>query len=94
MESAKNAGIKSAAKLLSLQKSGAKINVEYHEREDKKYELTCSISDVEGSLFSLTLRLSSIAQVKTIKKHFEDSPEYIYRSVISSLTGEIDYLLS
>ena len=93
VESAKNAGIKSAVKLLSLQKSGAKISVRHEEREDKKYLLTCAITDMSGELFTLKLRLSSMSQVNNIRKHFEDAPEKIYRSVMSALTGEIDYLL-
>ncbi len=93
VESAKNAGIKSATKLLSLQKSGAKISVECDEREDKKYILTCSITDTNGELFVLKLRLASISQVRQIKKRFEEAPEKMYRSIMSSLTGEIDYLL-
>ena len=93
VESAKNAGIKSAVKLLSLQKSGTKISVRHEEREDKKYLLTCAITDMSGELFTLKLRLSSMSQVNNIRKHFEDAPEKIYRSVMSALTGEIDYLL-
>lgn len=94
VESAKNAGIKSAAKLLSIQKSGARVSVSYEEREDKRYLLSCAITDASGEMFSIKLRLSSLSQVNAIRKRFEDSPEKIYRSVMSSLTGEIDYLLS
>ena len=93
VESVKNAGIKSALKLLSLQKSGAEITVKHEERADKKYMLTCAITDTNGELFSLKLRISSLSQVMTIRKRFEDAPEKIYRSVMSALTGEIDYLL-
>ena len=93
VESAKNAGIKSAMKLISLQKSGADASVSYEQNEDKKYVFTCKITDRNGELFVLKLRLSSMAQVEQMKKRFEDSPEKIYRSVLASFTGEIDYLL-
>jgi hypothetical protein len=93
VESAKNAGLKSAAKLLSLEKSGAKISVTCDEREDKKYELTLKIIDRSGELFSLKMRLSSMAQAEKMRKRFEEAPEKIYLSVMASFTGEIDYLL-
>ena len=93
LDSIKKAGALSAAKYLSFRKSGAKVKAEISERADGKFALDCSVYDENGALFSITICVSVRAQAEAMKEKFVREPEKIYRSAMSALTGEFDYLI-
>ena len=93
LDSLKKAGSLSAAKYLSFKKSGARVNAEIIEREDGKFSLECSVADERGRLFGITVTVPVRAQAEAMKEKFLREPEKIYRSAMSALTGEFDYLL-
>lgn len=86
--------LKSALRLLSFQKRGAKLKCESEECADGKYRLRCLITEGELPIMDLSLIVNSQTQLATMKRNFEERPEVIYRGMIALLAGEVDYLLS
>ena len=86
--------LKSALRLLSFQKRGAKLKCESEECADGKYKLHCLITEEEEPIFDLSVVINSETQLDIMKKIFEERPEVIYRGVMALLSGEVDYLLS
>ena len=93
LDSIKKAGAVSAAKYLSFARTGAKVEAELREREDGKFSLECSVCDKNGTTFGITICVGVRAQAEAMKDKFEREPEKIYRSAMSALTGEFDYLI-
>ena len=93
LDSIKKAGMKSAAKYLSFENSGARVEGKVAEREDGKFDLSCSVYDKKGNIFSFSICVAARAQAEAMKEKFVNEPEKIYRSAMSALTGEFDYLI-
>ncbi len=93
LDSLKKAGALSAAKYLSFEKSGARVVADVTEREDKKFDLSCSVINRSGMVFSISICVAVRAQAEAMKEKFIREPEKIYRSAMSALTGEFDYLI-
>ena len=93
LDSLKKAGALSAAKYLSFKKSGARVRADIKERDDGKFSLDCSVEDNTGKLFSISICVSVRNQAEAMRDKFMREPEKIYRSAMSALTGEFDYLL-
>ena len=93
LDSIKKAGMRSAAKYLSFENSGARVEAQITEREDGKFDLSCSVCDKRGNIFSFSICVVARAQAEAMKEKFIREPEKIYRSAMSALTGEFDYLI-
>ena len=84
--------LRSAIKHVSLSKSGASIK-SYIERTDSgRYRVTLEADDRYGQLMSTSLTVNSLAEAEQIKKNFESKPDGVYRGVLFSATGRIEYL--
>lgn len=94
LDSIKKAGALSAAKYLSFKKSGAMVKAQISERPDGKFALDCSVRDEYGTRFAISICVAVRAQAEAMKEKFIREPEKIYRSAMSALTGEFDYLIS
>ncbi len=89
----KNKSLKSAMRLLSFKKSGAKLVCRSEEMPDGRYRLTCGIEDAGAVTMQIQLAVEDKSTVEKMKYTFDDRPEVIYRGVMALLTGEVNYLV-
>lgn len=84
--------LRSAIKHVSLSKSGASINAYVYETENKRFKVTLEAYDRDGELMKTSLTVNSRAEAEQIKRNFESKPDGVYRGVLFSATGRIEYL--
>lgn len=84
--------LKYAAKYTSVSKSGASINASVTELEGKRYKVTLSTSDARGELMSTSIVVNSREEAERIRKNFEARPDGVYRGVLFSVTGRLEFL--
>ncbi len=84
--------LRSAIKHVSLSKSGASIGSYIEKTENGRYRVTLEASDAFGDLMRTSLTVNSLAEAEQIKKNFETKPDGVYRGVLFSATGRIEYL--
>ena len=94
LESIREKSRKSAARLLSLRRRGARLSFMTKKRADGKLDVLCELSDAAGVILSVTVPVSSLEEAKRIRENFENRPEGICRGVLSVLTGDADYYLN
>lgn len=84
--------LRSAIKHISLLKSGASIKAYVEPTENGRYRVTMQANDGFGELMNVSLTVNSLAEAEQIKKNFESKPDGVYRGVLFSATGRIEYL--
>ena len=84
--------LRSAIKHVSLSKSGASISSSIEKTESGRYRVTLEAKDSFGDLMKTSLTVNSLAEAEQIKKNFEAKPDGVYRGVLFSATGKIEYL--
>ena len=84
--------LRSAIKHVSLSKSGASIKAYIETTENGRYRVTLEAHDRFGELMSTSLTVNSLSEAEQIKKNFESKPDGVYRGVLFSATGKIEYL--
>ena len=84
--------LRSAIKHVSLSKSGASIKAYIEKVEGGRYRVTLEAHDKFGELMRTSLCVNSLAEAEQIKKNFEQKPDGVYRGVLFSATGRIEYL--
>ncbi|MBQ0125274.1 MAG: DUF4364 family protein, partial [Clostridiales bacterium] len=81
----------SAMRLLSFDRRGAKARSEIKE-ENGKFMLSCSVIDSDGKTMSLEVSLDTKKLAETMKRNFDEKPEFVYRAMLGVLSGDINYL--
>ena len=84
--------LRSAIKHVSLSKSGASIKAYIERTELGRYRVSLEAYDRYGELMKTSLTVNSAAEAEQIKKNFESKPDGVYRGVLFSATGKIEYL--
>lgn len=84
--------LRSAIKHISLSKGGASIKAYVEETENKRYKVTMEAHDEHGELMRTSLTVSSMTEAESIKRNFLQKPDGVYRGVLFSATGRIEYL--
>ncbi|MBQ8689077.1 MAG: DUF4364 family protein [Clostridia bacterium] len=84
--------LKSAMKHLSLAKSGATTKTAVTEVEGSRYKVTLSLQDTSGQLLEASLVVSSLSEAEKIRQNFETRPEAVYRGILFSATGRLEYI--
>lgn len=84
--------LRSAIKHVSLSKSGASIKAYIMTTEAGRYRVTLEAHDRFGELMQTSLTVNSLAEAEQIKRNFEAKPDGVYRGVLFSATGKIEYL--
>jgi hypothetical protein len=84
--------LRSASKHVSLSKSGASIKAYVEETETKRFRVTLEAYDRYGDIMKTSLTVNSRAEAEQIKRNFESKPDGVYRGVLFSATGRIEYL--
>ncbi len=84
--------LKNALRLLSFKKRGAKISFKRKQERDGTYTVNCMISEGEKELLNMKLHVDNIKELDRMEHSFRERPEYIYKGILSLMTGEADYL--
>ena len=84
--------LRSAIKHVSLSKSGASIKAYIEETESKRFRVTLEAYDKYGDVMKTSLTVNSKAEAEQIKNNYEQKPDGVYRGVLFSATGRIEYL--
>lgn len=84
--------LRSAIKHVSLSKSGASIRAYIETTDIGRYRVTMEAHDRFGELMHTSLTVNSLAEAEQIKRNFEAKPDGVYRGVLFSATGKIEYL--
>ena len=84
--------LRSAIKHVSLSKSGASIKAYIERTDNGRYRVTLEAHDSYGDIMKTSLTVNSYAEAEQIKKNYEAKPDGVYRGVLFSATGKIEYL--
>ena len=84
--------LRSAIKYISLSKSGASIKAYITETESKKYKVTMEAFDRFGEVMSVSVTVNSKTEAETIKRNYELKPDGVYRGVLFSVTGKLEFI--
>ncbi len=84
--------LKSALQLLSFKKRGAKISFKSTPNKDGSFEVACKIIEGGAEIFNMSIHVDNKKQLDRMEHSFRERPEYIYRGILSLMTGEADYL--
>ena len=81
-----------AIRHISLSNSGARINAYITETESKRYKVTLEAFDKFGEVMSTSVTVNSRSEAEVIKKNYEMKPDGVYRGVLFSVTGKLEYI--
>lgn len=84
--------MRSALRLLSFNRRGAKTGCAISDLPDGRFSLNCSAKDEKGEFLKLSLSLDTRRQAELMKKNFDENPELVYRTILGVLSGDINYL--
>lgn len=84
--------LRSAIQYISLTDSGRSIGASITETESKRYIVTLEANDRFGEVMKVSVTVNSREEAETIKKNYEAKPEGVYRGVLFSVTGRLDYI--
>ena len=84
--------LRSAIRYISLTDSGRSISAYITPTESGRYTVTMQASDRFGEVMNLSVTFNSLAEEEKIKAGYEAKPEGVYRGVLFSVTGRLDYL--
>ncbi|MBQ7386540.1 MAG: DUF4364 family protein [Clostridia bacterium] len=84
--------LRSAIKYISLSKNGSSIKAYVEVTETKRYRVTLEAYDSQGEIMKTSLTVNSRTEAEAIKHNFESKPDGVYRGVLFSATGRIEYL--
>ena len=81
-----------AIKHISLSKTGAGIKAYITETESKRFKVTLEAFDRYGEIMSTSITVNSKSEAELIKKNYEAKPDGVYRGVLFSVTGKLEYI--
>jgi hypothetical protein len=91
-ESFRERSLRAAIRHISFSDGGRQISASITEGEDKRYRVTLSAKDRFGEVMSVSVAVNSRAEPEAIKKGYEAKPDAVYRGILYSLTGRVDYI--
>ena len=84
--------IKSAIKHMSLSRSNVKLSSFIEQMENGRYKVRMILTDPSGELADVAIAVSSRTEAEKIKTNFETRPESVYRGILFSASGRIEYI--
>lgn len=84
--------LKAAIRYISLTDSGKRINSYITETDARRYRVTMEAYDRFGEVMSVSVTVNSRAEAEHIKEAYDAKPEGVYRGVLFSVTGKIEYM--
>lgn len=84
--------LKAAIRYISFTDSGKRINSYITETESRRYRVTMEAFDRFGEVMSVSVTVSSRQEAEHIKEAYLAKPDGVYRGVLFSVTGKIEYM--
>ena len=81
-----------ALRYLDFSRRGTKISCRIIPAPEGGYHVTCSLTEQDVILFSLTLWADTQARADLMEAQFRRSPENIYRASLALMSGKVNYL--
>ena len=81
-----------AGKYLSFSGSGVRSFSKIEKTSDKRFSVNLRAERKNDVLMDVTLNVNSEAEAREIKENFDRRPESVYRGLLLSATGRIEYL--
>lgn len=85
--------LRSALRMLSFKRRGAKLRSETEIRADGRYNYNCAIVAKSGDVMNIELVLDSKQLCEKMDINFRDKPDIVYRGLIALLSGDVNYLI-
>ena len=83
--------IRSAPAAVAFSKSGASISASIEE-VNNLYKVTMRVNDSTGEVMCVCVSVKSRSEAEKIKSNFESKPDGVYRGVLFSVTGKLEFL--
>ena len=91
-ETFRERSLRAAIRHISFSDGGREISASVTEGEDKRFHVNLSARDKFGEVLSLSVAVNSRVEAEAIKRGYEAKPDAVYRGVLFSLTGRVDYI--
>ena len=84
--------LRSAIRRISFLDDGRRINAYITETQTKRYRVTMEAYDRFGEVMNLSVTVNSRSEAEAIKADYESKPDGVYRGVLFSVTGKMEFL--
>lgn len=84
--------LRCAAKYTSLSKNGSEIKATVTEVEGNRFKVTMQASDSIGEILCASITVNSRIEAEKIKQNYESKPDGVYKGILFSATGLLDFL--
>ncbi len=84
--------LRTAIRYISFKNSGASIKSRIEDGDGGRHKVTLEVRDRFGEVMKTSLTVNSLAEAEAIKKNFEAKPDGVYRGILFSATGKIEFL--
>ncbi len=84
--------LKSAIKHMSLNKRGVKATSSIDEVDGGRFKVTLKLSDQTGDIMTTSVVVFARSEAEKIRNNFLTRPEDVYRGILLSSTGRLEYL--
>lgn len=91
-QSFRERSLRSAIRRISFFDDGRRINAYITETDTKRYRVTMEAYDRFGEVMNLSVTVNSRKEAEAIKSGYETKPDNVYRGVLFSVTGKLDFL--
>lgn len=81
-----------AIRHISLSESGARVSSYITETPTKRYKVTMEAFDRYGEVMSTSITVNSRKEAEIIKRNYDAKPDGVYRGVLFSVTGRLEYI--
>ena len=85
--------LKSAMRYLSFKERGIRIAVTTSPRPDARIDMIFAIKEKDEPQMELKIIADNEYQARQMSYHFQEQPETVFRSILSLLAGDANYLL-
>lgn len=85
-------GLRSAKRMLSFRADGNRNESRITETEDGRFRLECILEDREGVYMQTAVVLPTKREAELMKYNFDDRAEFVYKGIMSLLSGDMNYL--
>lgn len=86
-------GLKSAMRYLSFKEKGIRVAVTSSPRDDGRVDMMFTMKENGDLPMEIKLIADNDYQARKMSYNFQNQPEVVYRSVLSLLSGDANYLL-
>jgi len=84
--------LKYAAKYTSLSKNGSTISASVEAADGGRFKVTMRATDSIGEVLCASIVVNSREEAEKIKRNYEAKPDGVYRGILFSATGMLEFL--